>query len=177
MAHVSRGTFVDSLANALDVDAIKVSVDDGTLGVWGNAKQTWQMIDKKSDYGIVLQDDAILCNNFKHKAKQFLIEHQPQICSFYFGQQNKTKYIKPHYFDAPLFHAVALAIPTNMIDDMISYCDKRTEVFGDDMKMKRWLISQNKLCRYSNPSYVQHRNIVSTIDPTKQTRQSDIFKQ
>lgn len=175
MAHHSRSAYLKDLLWQLPQDKTTASIDQGTLGVWENAKRSWSKVDPKSDYGIVIQDDAILCDGFTKKAEQFLTEHDGQIISFYYG--NETKWVKPNYFDAPLFHAVALAIPTKLIPEMIAYCDTRHEVFGDDMKIKRWLISKNLTCRYSNPSLVQHRDIPSIIDPQKPIRQSNIFQQ
>jgi hypothetical protein len=173
MGHVSRETYHRSILDQLW--GRKCSIDDGTLGVWGNAKRAWQLINSKSEYGIVIQDDAILCDNFVDEAEVFLIDHMGQIVSFYFGED--PKWIMPRWFDAPLFHAVCLAIPTHLIPDMIEYGDLKTQVEHDDMKMKRWLIANNKTCRYSNPSLVQHRDLPSIIDPTKPLRQSTIFKQ
>lgn len=173
MAHHSRIGYLYSIYEQLEDPAIVL--DSGYFGVWGNAKRAWNKIDPDSDYGIVIQDDAILCDGFTKKAEQFLTEHNGQIISFYYG--NETKWVKPQYFDAPLFHAVALAIPTKLIPEMIAYCDTRHEVYGDDMKIKRWLISKNLTCRYSNPSLVQHRDIPSIIDPQKPIRQSNIFQQ
>lgn len=156
----------------------KLSADDGTLGVWGNAKKAWRMVDPKSDYGVVIQDDAILSYLFTDKVYNFLTEHNGHIVSFYYGDNPRAdKEIQPDYFDAWLSHAVCLAIPTPLIPDMIAYCDKRTEVEGDDMKMRRWLIANNRTCRYSNPSLVQHRDIPSILNPSKPTRQSKIFKE
>ena len=177
MGHLSRIPFQRYFVDNLEYD-VPITVDDGTLGVWGNARQAWEMVNPKSDYGVVIQDDAILCDDFKHRCEKFLSEHNGHMVSFYFGESKKTfKYLRPKYFDAPLYHAVALAIPTHQIPDMIKYCDTRTEVDGDDMKIKRWLISQNRTCRYSNPSLVQHRDIPSIIDPQKPIRQSNIFRQ
>lgn len=175
MAHTTRTKYIPSIVEHFDES--KITIDDGTLGVWGNAKQAWNMVDPKTDYGIVIQDDAILCDDFKYRAETFISQHNGHFISFYFGHSVKTfKYLRPQYFDAPLHHAVALAIPTPLIPDMIAYADTRHEIDGDDMKMKRWLISKNMVCRYSNPSLVQHRNIPSIIDPTKPPRQSAIFK-
>ena len=177
MAHTSRIGYLYSIYEQIDGEP-KIVIDDGTFGVWGNAKRAWGMIDPKSQYGVVIQDDAILCDDFKHRCEKFLSEHNGHMVSFYFGESKKTfKYLRPKYFDAPLYHAVALAIPTHQIPDMIKYCDTRTEVDGDDMKIKRWLISQNRTCRYSNPSLVQHRDIPSIVNPDKPPRQSAIFQQ
>lgn len=171
MAHTSRIGYLYDISFHLNNP--KIVIDNGFFGVWGNAKRAWSAIDINSDYGVVVQDDAILCEGFMERVEQFLTEHDGQICSFYYS--NDSKWIKPDHFDAPLFHAVCLAIPTHMIQDMIEYCDTRYEVYGDDMKIKRWLISKNMTCRYSNPSLVQHRDIPSIIDPTKPIRQSDIY--
>lgn len=177
MAHHSRSAYAMDLMKTIYDQSRKprMVMDGRDTGVWHNAKLAWTLAPRNGDYRVVIQDDAILCDNFTDKVEQFLTEHDGQICSFYYG--NETKWVKPQYFDAPLFHAVALAIPTKLIPEMIAYCDTRYEVFGDDMKIKRWLISKNLTCRYSNPSLVQHRDIPSIIDPQKPIRQSNIFQQ
>jgi hypothetical protein len=179
MGHHSRQTYSDQLSDQISeaTGICSTVIDTQTQGAWTIASQAWQLVSPQSNYGLVIQDDAILCDDFTTKAESFLKEHNGQICSFYFGDDpDKQHWIKPDYFDAPLFHAVALAIPTKLIPDMIQYCDTRNEIEGDDMKIKRWLISQNRTCRYSNPSLVQHRDIPSIINPQKPKRQSAIFQ-
>ncbi len=175
MGHILRSAYFDSFKEQLGND-LRFSIDDGTLGVWGNARNAWAMVNTESDYGLVIQDDAILCDNFKTKAEQFIEQHDGQTISFYYGDDpTHNHFIKPNHFDTMLNHAVALAIPTKQIPDMIQYCDFQPECTGDDMKMRRWLISQQRTCRYSNPSLVQHRDIESIVDPDKPKRQSNIF--
>lgn len=181
MGHVSRGTLIDDLSNELlgqGIDLLTVVTDCETQGAWNMAREAWSMADITSEYTVVLQDDAQLCDDFKEKAEQFLTEHNGQVISFYWGDDNATrKYERPGYFDFMLSHAVCLAIPTHLIPEMIEYCDQCDAVEGDDMKMRRWLISKNMTCRYSNPSLVQHRDIPSIVNPEKPVRQSAIFQQ
>lgn len=176
MAHKSRKEHYERLANQFD--DIKLCIDYQNQGAWAIAKQAWDMADKDSDYTIVIQDDALLCHNFQEKAEQFIEQHKGHVISFYYGDNPQAhKEIKPDYFDTMLNHAVCLAIPTAEIEDMIQYCDFQPECTGDDMKIRRWLITNGRTCRYSNPSLVQHRDIPSIVDPTKPVRQSKIYKQ
>lgn len=183
MGHVDRADYVDDLFWQLapqKLNFLHYEIDDGALGVWENAKRAWlrPAVKPGAQYRVVIQDDAILCDDFTAKAEAFLEQHKGHVVSFYYGDDPKhNKWVQPDHFDAPLYHAVCLAIPTKQIPDMIAYCDKKPEAIGDDMKIKRWLISQNRTCRYSNPSLVQHRDIPSIVDPTKPTRQSAIYKQ
>lgn len=75
MAHHSRSAYLKDLLWQLPQDKTTASIDQGTLGVWENAKRSWSKVDPKSDYGIVIQDDAILCDGFTKKAEQFLTEY------------------------------------------------------------------------------------------------------
>lgn len=176
MAHKSRKEHYERLANQFD--DIKLCIDYQNQGAWAIAKQAWDMADKDSDYTVVIQDDAILCDNFKNKAEAFIEQHAGHVISFYYGDNPQAhKEIKPDYFDTILNHAVCLAIPTAEIPGMIQYCDFQPECTGDDMKIRRWLITNSRTCRYSNPSLVQHRDIPSIVDPTKPVRQSKIYKQ
>jgi len=176
MAHKSRKEHYERLANQFD--DIKLCIDYQNQGAWAIAKQAWDMADKDSDYTIVIQDDALLCHNFQEKAEQFIEQHKGHVISFYYGDNPQAhKEIKPDYFDTILNHAVCLAIPTAEIPGMIQYCDFQPECTGDDMKIRRWLITNGRTCRYSNPSLVQHRDIPSIVDPDKPLRQSTIFSQ
>ena len=180
MAHESRGQYAMDLMYKLTEQKVRprMVMDGRGLGVWENAKMAWSIPPREGDYRVVIQDDAILCDNFIQKAEAFIQHHAGHVISFYYGDNPQAhKEIKPDYFDTILNHAVCLAIPTAEIPGMIQYCDFQPECTGDDMKIRRWLITNSRTCRYSNPSLVQHRDIPSIVDPTKPVRQSKIYKQ
>lgn len=183
MSHPSREQYAEELFLQLldqNINYLAIETDRENLGVWENAKHAWlrPAVKPGANYRIVIQDDAILCDNFIQKAETFIEQHAGHVISFYYGDNPQAhKEIKPDYFDTMLNHAVCLAIPTAEIEDMIQYCDFQPECTGDDMKIRRWLITNGRTCRYSNPSLVQHRDIPSIVDPTKPVRQSKIYKQ
>lgn len=179
MGHVSRAEQHKYLQEQLGAYT-KFSIDDGTLGTWGNCKRSWNMIDPKSDYGLVLQDDAILTEKFINKASTFISKHKGQTISFYYGRRPATDHYarnaKDGYFDMDLAHGVAIAMPTFEIPSMIRACDKYPEIMTDDMRMKRRLKALGRRCRYSYPSLVNHARLPSIVDPTKPIREALKFE-
>lgn len=179
VGHVARQqyhqTILDKLPKPLS------SIDDGSLGVYGNSRQAWQLLPKNTDYGVFIQDDVILTDHFVEKTRYFLETYTtlfyPRITSFYYGYDRPQEYIEPDYFEADLYHGVCYALPKKHIDSIIEYCDRQT-IYGEDMRLNRWLIANNQTCLYSNPSLVQHRTDLPSIDnPNKKPRHSNIFLQ
>ena len=62
MAYYKRQKRIPSIRKKIG-DA-KVSLDTGVWGLWENSKRSWLSYDKKSDYHMVIQDDAVICSNF-----------------------------------------------------------------------------------------------------------------
>jgi hypothetical protein len=159
MAHKSREKYFLYLKKELKTELI--FIDDGSLGVWGNAKRAWLAFDPDCDFHIVIQDDAIIGKDFHKRLDELLKE---RICySLYFQHKNKNKdpefnlKIKEGGFKHDKLHwGLGIAMPTKLIPEMLSYCDK-LDVFGDDMKIKEFLLHKGVQVEYQNPTLIDHR--------------------
>src|SRR5690606_41115654 len=77
VAHVNRFERAVKLAAQLGA---AVFVDDGSQGEWDNHARAWRYLaDQQADWGVVLQDDAIVTDSF-HDDLASLLGHVPS-CS------------------------------------------------------------------------------------------------
>lgn len=172
-AHVSRERFFPYLREKLGPQT-PFSIDDGTLGVWGNRKKILRMADASSDYFCVIQDDALLCENFLVKAHEFIYEmdkmfheevhafqlyhgHQPQFPHHDMIRAKQRGFVKRK----DLFWGVAIATPTHLIEDMIAFGDK-VGSRQDDTKIKYWLTKNKIPIIFPIPCLVDHRQTHET---------------
>lgn len=172
-AHVSREVFFPYLKENLG-DAV-FSIDDGKLGVWGNRKAATLLADKDSKYTLVVQDDALLCKDFIKKTEDFIKKmdekfprevHAFQLFHGYrrhFDQRDDMFEAKQNGFVKRRFLAwgVAIVIPTNLIPDMLKFCDRMT-IPQDDTRMKRWLAERGIPTIWPIPCLVDHRRAHDT---------------
>ena len=70
MMHPSREKYKDYLKSKLG--DVPFSIDEG-IGLRANSKRTWLMYDKTADFHIVVQDDALVCGNFREKVIEIRI--------------------------------------------------------------------------------------------------------
>lgn len=166
MAHPTRQKFFGHLREKLGVSDKDFSIDVNSEGVWFNCKRSWLMYDLKADWHIVVQDDAIVCDNFRNiaqKAIESAVEKYGKnvALSFYWGnrQQYKEKArqgLKQGHVTSQLHWGIAVCLPTRLIKEMIKFCDKM-EMRQDDARIKRFLNSQRIKVYYPLPSLIDHR--------------------
>lgn len=171
-AHIARQIFFPYLKEKLGAD-VPFSVDDGTLGVWGNRKKALRLAED-SKYHLVIQDDAILCEDFLIKAYKFIYEmdemfpeetlsfqlyhgHQPQFPHHDMIRAKQRGFVKRKF----LFWGVGIATPTHLIEDMIEFGDKVASR-QDDTKIKYWLTKNKIPIIFPIPCLVDHRQTHET---------------
>lgn len=160
MMHPDRQQFADYLKDNLgDVDFVY----DRGKGIWDTCRRAWQKRDPQADFHLVLQDDAILCSNFRHRAEESLRDGFPH--SFYFGyrqkwiQMGKRGLKRGEIIKGGLNWGIAVCLPLELVDPMIEFADKSSIADHlDDMKIREFLISRNLKVRYPMPSLVDHRS-------------------
>ena len=169
MAHKDRADYLPLLVKQLG--KANIFVDDGTLGAPGNAIQCWKNFNKKAKYHLVIQDDAILTEDFLSKVKTYL--RGQEIISFYTGNRvltkTKTEKQKDFYKSNELIGAVALAIRTDIIPEMLRFF-KSKNIKGDDRRIKLFAKSKNFPIYYTRPSLVNHRVGNWSIWQNKETK-------
>ncbi len=161
MCHTSRKEFIPYLIEKLG--ECRVFVDDGSLGVKKNAMRCWESYDKNADYHLVIQDDAIICDNFKTKCMPYL-ENSEGIVSFFLSKRTRERVREDGIFfkKRTLTGAVALAIRTDLIKKMIQ--EMREAKIENDDTIISWFAQRHhiEVC-YSKPSLVDHRHGIKSI--------------
>lgn len=180
--HHSRSGMIRALRERLPTAA--VVIDNHNNGPVATARAAWAAYGKTADWHVVLQDDAIPCENFEVELRRVL-KNTSCPTSLYFGCGTKyrdvgfTHYsgstypVVRLYGDEILPTAVALAMPTHMIPRML----ERTEKLGaaelgretihwqnrDDIRIAYWLRSEGIPLDYTHPSLVDHADPPSLL--------------
>jgi len=161
MAHPSREKFFDYLKERLG--DIPFSIDTSGIGVWENCKRAWMMADRSADYHVVIQDDAIVCENFKERAIEEIIKSGgDKALSFYFGRRGNMiemsqEGLKNGHIILPgVRWGLAICMRTELIEDMIKFAE-RLNTPKDDARISRFLTNRGIKTYYPIPSLIDHR--------------------
>lgn len=171
-AHVSRVRQADKLIRTIKADA--VSIDRGYYGPQVNHHRTWARmaeITGPHEWAVVLEDDALPCNDFRGQAERALdtLESESSLVSFYLGQSRPIHWqdrvghavAKANVNDASwivgdaALHGVAIGMRGSIIHDMLDEVTRDT-VTPIDEAVTRWARKNYIPCWYSWPSIVQH---------------------
>ena len=133
-------------------------MDDG-CGLWANRERAEMMFDPQAQFHLVLQDDAILCDNFIERAEA-LLKEPDAVYSFYLGARKAHKFpkveseIKTNW----LSWGVAVCIPTKIIPHMMGWCSVQPSDVPDDTRIARYCKAKGISVIYPLPSIVNHRH-------------------
>ena len=180
MGHISRKEYFPYLKKQLG-SRTQFSVDNGSLGLWANCRRAWSMINPAADYGFVVQDDAILADNFKTKVKQFVTQHPGFAYSLFFGDRLSSRKIYEHHEHDDhirfkfLMWGLAVGLPQAHIKPMVKFGDNYPEQTPDDRRIKEYLTVARLDTVYPLPCLVDHRDDVSIVDPSKPVRKAVRF--
>lgn len=167
MAHKKREKYIPYLQERLG--GADVSMDDGSLGLWKNAKKCWLSFDPAKKFHLVVQDDSIICDNFREKLEKLLQRHGDNYvyCLFYRHKRKRTHGAMNDAAKAGLSEggflyprlqwANAVVIPTKIIPEMIEFADKVNYTDIDDLRISEYLKTINMPVFYPLPSLVNHR--------------------
>ncbi len=145
-------------------------MDNGELGCERNHYRAWEHLNDfaTTEWSIVLEDDAQPVEDFNQQAAQALAAAPTPIVSFYLGKlrpphwQNAIRAATEqavrtdaHYVTAThLLHAVAVAIRTDLIADMLAHA--RTSRRPWDFTIAAWALQDHHPVAYTWPSLVDH---------------------
>ncbi len=174
MAHPSRADMVKYLKERLG--DIPVTFDNGQ-GIWENCKAAWRLHDKKADWHIVIQDDAIICDRFIERVNDVLKIATEKKCaaSLFFGKRlllkdtGKQGLKKGFVIRAMLHWGIAVCLPVNLIESMIAFGDKM-DIKQDDARISYFLQSKKIHVYYPMPSLVDHRVGKSLVNDPGENR-------
>lgn len=195
VGHVARLGMAETLAGA--VGAEFVSIDDGTLGCEGNHRRVWLHLSHYNDpWSVVLEDDAVPVPDFRNQLQMVLASAPSDVVSLYLGTSRPVWYqprgervarrLQPAIAEAitraeatdaafitslNLFHAVAVAIRTPLVQDMLNYTIALNRPI--DYAISDWCEARSHTVAYTAPSIVEHRDSGTLfIHPDKQLRNS-----
>jgi len=163
MAHPSRAKFFSYLKQMLG--DVPFSIDETGIGVWGNRRRATLMYDPTADWHLVLQDDAIICDDFIEKAKrtlEFVGNSGMIVVNFYYGRRSNRikeaeKGLKEGFVMAnKVTWGLAICLPTRIIPEMIEYCD-RLKAPQDDHRIGLFLRHKAMQVYFPIPSLIDHR--------------------
>lgn len=168
VGHIKRLPQVEALADLVDADY--VSIDDGTLGAEGNHRKVWDHLATSSEWSIVLEDDAIPCDNFRDQLHKALTVAPTPIVSLYLGTghpiqwQPRIRQAITNAGDASwlthhkLLHAVGVAIRTEHLPMRLN-----TNGIPIDTAIGNWATQHHHQVGYTLPSLVDHRDQPTVI--------------
>lgn len=160
MAHPSRAEFIPYLKERLG--NVEVIFDEKN-NVWDTCRRAWLAVDQSCEYGIIIQDDAIVCNNFRERAEEILTDEY--IYSFYAGALMSNHILradrdgKNYVISDTIFNEIALCMKTKHIDEMVKFCDDREA--QTDQEIMKWAQSKGIKIFYTLPSLIDHRDTES----------------
>lgn len=168
MAHPDRTEFVEDM---LEKIPMAKPVWDRVNNEWDTARRALADFHPDAEWHVVIQDDAIPCNDFQAGVVKALIaisHHGP--VSFYTGQGRPyareverlvriTEERSIPWFSASNgpYWGVCVAFPTDMISDLLKTCDEST-IDNYDARLSDYFKERKIATWYSMPSLVDHRD-------------------
>lgn len=178
MAHPVRTDQVTELLSRLDRSTPVHYDQEGPPSgnadrVWRNARGGWQLHDPDADWHVLLQDDAVVCENFlKGLERALAFAPQDAVVSPYLGTGRNVairweamagaaeKAGASWVRSLKLMWGVCIALPVPLIPEMIAYADRRHGV-PDDMRVAGWAERTGREVWYTWPSLVDHLPVPS----------------
>ena len=169
-----------ALALARDVGARVVADPRPDLpathsGTWRTARAAWLGIAAAgAEYGLVLQDDVLVCPRFREIAEHVLTLHAWRVVTFYspasvvldaFAAGAPMVELGP----LPFLQTQAMAIPGPVIAGFVAAGDRMSDVLADDERLGRFLRVRDERALATVPSLAQHDPDEPTIIPGKRT--------
>lgn len=158
-----------------------MTIDHDSNGEWWNCQRAWALYDKTSDFHVVIQDDAIICRDFKARAEavieqaKALLKTEDFAVNFYYGKrlsaikQAEEAKRKGYWINSAPKWGVAICLPTKHIESMLEYTkDGGNPAWGtkDDVRVGSYIISQKMPVYFPFPSLIDHRSGKSLVgDP------------
>lgn len=177
MAHKSREEFIPYLEEKLG--ECKVFIDDGSLGVKKNSIRCWESYDKSEEYHLVIQDDAIITEDFHKKLNKY-ISKKPEILSLFLSKRTYPQTTKKGIFRVrkALTGGVGIVMKTKHIKGLIKYMNSQT-MENDDTLISHYFRKKGIIIKYTDPSLLDHRHGIKSIvekNIVPEVRTAKIFK-
>lgn len=183
MAHPVRENFVDELVASLDRpvpvhwDLAGPPTSQGDQR-WRNGDGAWRMYDPDADWHVVIQDDAIVCEDFLagfEKALAHVPDSNAQVVSAYVGSKRPSQIVftnmarEARFKDASwakalqLSWGVAIALRTDTIEPMLEWCGRLQGVPYDRRISRFYYYEAEVACWFTWPCLADHRSSPSLV--------------
>lgn len=166
MAHPARAEFVAELEELLPGARV---VWDRCGDRWDTGRRSMLAYDDAADWHVVVQDDAILCDDFLPELRQGLRYVGAGPVALYMGRSSlggrptrmlvrSARRRRARWILGPgPKWGVGVAVKLKDIHPMLHYCDDLEEPENYDLRMQEYFLSINRPCWYAAPSLVDHR--------------------
>lgn len=166
--HPRRRDFLFELEEAID-GPVSVVWDEGA-GAWDTAVRAWQARDRSARFHVVVQDDAVPCQEFRRHLRNTL--QDPLACyGLYYGGNvghMRTRAIRElragsrEVIHERLYWGVGIALPTAFVGPMLRWEREQTWPDGwkgarSDSRVGRFCMAHGIPVRYPLPSLLDHR--------------------
>lgn len=166
MAHPSRERYFPYLEERLG--DVPFSIDRENAGLWANCRRAWLAHDPDAQFHVVIQDDAIVCDNFRSRAEKAIrdagqaMEGRPFALSFYhgnkeeFAEEARQGLARGYVVRERPGWGIAICLPTALIPDMVAECDT-FDMPQDDERITKFLLGRGIKVYFPMPSLIDHR--------------------
>lgn len=168
MAHPARQQNFEYLQERLGIPITKFSIDQNN-NLIENCKNAWLLHDKDADFAVTVQDDAIVCNNFKERAERFITERESERIArkekpygYNFFVRSLPDPVKMREYENQGYSlearnrgGVAICLPTNQIENMLRCYSTLTDRH-DDERIGQWMQRNGFKACFPIPSLIDH---------------------
>ena len=186
MLHPKREKYRRYLIEALSgFNKVFVSVDRG-LGLWDTAERAWAEYDASCDYHLVVQDDAIICDNFYERLDREIVKYPDIAYCLYMGNRDGVERIingweaRGGVMRRVFGWGVATCLSVRLVDDFLKFSKTSGMNDHDDGKLTLFARSISLPVWCPIPCLVSHRwDEASIMEDGKisNKRQAIIYKQ
>jgi hypothetical protein len=168
MAHRKREAWVPELAAQLP--GVRI-VWDQKNNRWDTGSRALSAYDPKAEWHMVVQDDALLPEDFFEGVKRML-GHVPvgHPVGLYYGRvrprehDTRTLTARAQREKAPFivhngpWWGVGIVVPTNHIRDIVAWGAENPQIANYDRRIARYYAEIDVPCYYPQPSLIEHRH-------------------
>ena len=167
MAHPSRAQYFPYLSDNLGIPVSEFCIDKQN-NLLENSKASWLKHDPTADFHCVVQDDSVLCENFRERATVFITEQEnrrinegrpPQGYNFFLKQDRRLTPLWPKdgaYTDNVTRAGIAICLPVAHIPAMLVEFDRQTSRHDDD-RISEYCKRVGMKIKFPVPSLINHR--------------------
>jgi hypothetical protein len=170
MAHEGRAELVPALQEQLG--GAPVAWDPKGFrpreeSVWEVRRLALELRDPQAAFHLVVQDDAVVGDNFADRLAALLEDDQKAYCLYYRHKNHKHNgemiaaaeagRAKGGFTYRRMMWGVGMVLPSWLISDLIAYCDALTDVKQDDVRIRYFLRERGVKTFYPLPSLISHR--------------------